>query len=307
VTRLAGDRSGGVRLAHDATHAYWTTAEGWLERGSLATGDVEPLVQLASSSAAIALSDTHVYAADAVQLRRIPKAGGEFESLAPGSFAPMDLAVADERVYLLDRGDIISGALFEWTPESGLAKRLDFLDFPRAVAVDATDVYLIANGALWEGDYVTGPLLRVPRDGGAAEVLASGLPEPFGVELDAETIYWGVGLDATWSLAPALFARRKAGGEIATLATLSDGLPVAFAIDDAFAYVTLPRFSNGDLTTSTLYRVPLAGGEPSALREEAASFFTEPAANATHVALTQQKAPNAPTKEIADVLVICKR
>src|SRR5262245_47966320 len=55
VNAFAGDRTGGVRTAIDATHAYWTTVEGALERGSLATGEVTTLARLDDSTLALAL------------------------------------------------------------------------------------------------------------------------------------------------------------------------------------------------------------------------------------------------------------
>lgn len=295
-----------MRLELDTTHAYWTTAAGLVQRGELASGTFETLASLGSSSIAIAPSGSLLYFADGTRLARLPKAGGELELLAEGAFTPMDLAVRGETVYLLDRGTgLLSGRLLVWTPEQGLVVLLDFLELPRALAVDETDLYVVAQGALFGNDLVDSPLLRIGRSGVPIDILETGQREPFGVELDAENVYWGVGLNDRFSLEPRLFARPKGRGEKRLVAALEPGLPVAFAIDEAFAYVTQPFFPTGQPPYSRLVRAPLAGGEPELLDERPSEFFTEPAESGSYLAWSVQRNVDD-AGDFDDVRVLCK-
>lgn len=306
VASFAGDREGGVRLELDATHAYWTTTTGLVQRGELATGTFETLASAASATVAIAPSGEVVYFADSSRLARVPKGGGEVEVLAEGAFAPMDLAVRGETVYLLDRGSgLFSGRVLVWTAEQGLVVLVDFLSLPRALAVDESDLYVIAQGILLGDAVIDAPLLRIGRAGVPIDVLESGQREAFGVELDADEIYWGVGVNDRFSLEPRLFAAPKGRGDKRLVAVFEPTLPVAFVLDEAFAYVTLPFFPTGQTPYSQLVRVALAGGEPELLEERPSEFFTEPAESGSYVAWSVQRNVDD-AGDFDDVRVLCK-
>lgn len=64
------------------------------------------------------------------------------------------------------------------------------LDIPRHLAVDATHAYWISSS---DSPGSLGTLRRVNKNGGAMEVVATGLGDPFGVRADQLALYWFVG------------------------------------------------------------------------------------------------------------------
>lgn len=309
VDAFGGDRTGGVRAALDATHAYWTTVEGSIERGSLATGEVTTMARLESTNYAITLTDTHVIAASDFQILRVPKAGGDYESLAPGAFVPADIAAIGESIFFLDYGSgVFSGTIYEWTPQGGLVVRFEGLDFPRAFAVDATDVVVIADGLADQGEFLVGGVLaRFSRVDFKPTVLAVDIAEPFGVEMRGETIFYGAGLTPDIPIGGRLLSISKNGGEPALVADLgAEATPVALAIDGDSAYVTLSLFDfEAQTQTSRLVKAPLTGGAPALILEQKDRFFTEPAATLTHVVMSVQNPLNTTIPDIDNALVFC--
>jgi hypothetical protein len=310
VEAFAGDRTGGLRTAVDATHAFWTTVDGSLERGSLTTGEVTTLTRLGTATNAIALTETDVIAANEFQLMRVPKTGGAFESLAPGAFRPVDVAALDGTIFLLDYGGgFFSGKIYEWTPRSGLVLRFEGLDFPRAFAVDATDVVVITQGAMIDGELLSsGVLVRFSRVDFKPTVLAVDVAEPFGVEMLGETIFYGSGLSPEFTIDGRLLSIPKAGGAPTLVSNLGvEALPLAFVVDDSFAYVTLPIFDFVEQSqTSRLVKVPLSGGAPAAILEQKDRFFTEPAVSPTHLVMSVQNPTSGTLPDLDNVLVLCE-
>lgn len=309
VDAFAGDRTGGLRTAVDATHAFWTTIDGDLERGSLTTGEVTTLTSLGTATSAIALTETDVIAANDFQLMRVPKAGGDFESLAPGAFRPVDVVALDGTIFLLDYGGgFFTGRIYEWTPRSGLALRFEGLDFPRAFAVDATDVVVVTQSAMIDGEFLSnGVLVRFSRDDFKPTVLAFNVEQPFGVEMRGETIFYGSGVGPDLTTHGRLFSISKAGGAPTLVSDLGvEALPLAFVIDDSFAYITLPIFDFEEQSlTSRLVKVPLSGGVPAVILEQKDRFFTEPAVSPTHLVMSVQNPTSGTFPDLDNVLVFC--
>ena len=310
VDAFAGDRSGGLRIVLDADHAYWTTIAERVERGSLLTGSVEALHELSSGSAALALTTTHVIVVDTERIGRSPKQPWAFETLASGSFLPTEVIADGQAIYVLDYGGgIYAGRVYSWTPQQGLVELLDGLSFPRAMATDGIDLFVLAQGFATGGEHLAESLIRMSKDGSAVTVLASTLGQPFGVAADAERVYWGTGVDEQYELDGQLFSLPTAGGEPSLLAALgTEGLPVAFAIDETSAFITVPLLPPQGPTVSRLLRVPLSppGADPTVVLEEEGMFFTVPAVSPTHLAVTIQAPVGEGPDNIDNVLVRCR-
>jgi len=292
-------------------HAYWTTLGGEILRGSLASGEVTSLASPGSSLGAITLDGSYLYGADSDQIFRVPKVGGALESLAPGAFEIVDLEVVGDSLFALDYGSgILSGRLYELSPSTGLIARFEALEFPRAIAADDSDVFVIGNGALIAGEaLLAGVLLRLPRATFAPQVLATQIRNPFGVHILGDAVLYGVGSNEDFEIDARLLTVPRSGGDSSVLSQLgATGLPVGLAADSSNAYVTLPIFSfGGGPTRSQILRAPLAGGLAEVIFERIGWFFVLPAVTSSHVATTGQlHPPEGGERERANVFVICK-
>jgi hypothetical protein len=145
-----------------ASRLFWITDEGG---GTIFSCDVgtpctpQIVVSGQPTATALAVDDTHVYwttgAGGAVL--RAPKAGlggPSPETLASGAKTPWAIAVDESHVYFTTLGE---------------------------------GEEVITDGGTALG---TGQLLRVPKTGGAAFLLASGIGRPLHVGLDATHVYW---------------------------------------------------------------------------------------------------------------------
>lgn len=309
VTSFEGDRTGGVRLVMDDAEAYWTTTANRIERGDISTGEVVTLLEAGENSiGAIGLDGSHVYGADDTRIFRIPRTGGALESVADASIRPVALVVETDRIFVLHHGGgFLDGAVYQWSASDGLELLFEGLDFPVDMAADDTGVYVACQGAVIDGDFVDkGAILRVDRETGAAAVAVGGLEDPFAVDLHGGSIILGEWLSPELEIDARLLAAPAPGGAATPIGPIStDSLPVAMALDDAFAYVTLPHFAPGGGASSELLRIALAGGLPEVIAGLSPGFFTEPRATAARVAFTVQ--PTA-TGEMVDANVrsLCK-
>lgn len=221
---------------------------------------------------AVALDREAVFLADEWDgtIRRLPKAGGPATVILDHQGEPLSLAVDEQHVFWtvqsvrrLRRAPKAGGAF------GGLAA--EALS-PAHMALDGTDVVFTRAEATLQDDSI---VLRVPKGGGAATVLAHA---PAGwkssaVAVDADHLYFAV-LDPD-SRKGLLQRVPKSGGQPVTLA--SEALfPGAIAVDGTNVYLLAQRPDG----KGELLRVPKAGGEVVSLSKEAGAAL---ALDATHV------------------------
>ncbi|MCE9580186.1 MAG: hypothetical protein K8W52_44125 [Deltaproteobacteria bacterium] len=119
------------------------------------------------------------------ELRRIPTAGGAVETLYAGKGMSVML-IDDQDVVVSDGTSVVAVARAD-----GKARVLaSGLSSVRALAADATDVYLAEAGdPYWKSD-PSGYIKRVARKGGKVETLAGPLKWPAVIAVDDERIYY---------------------------------------------------------------------------------------------------------------------
>lgn len=221
---------------------------------------------------AVALDREAVFLADEWDgtIRRLPKAGGPATVLFDRQGEPLSLAMDEQNVFWtvqsvrrLRRAPKAGGAF------GGLAADVES---PAHVALDDTDVYFTRADATLQDDAI---VLRVPKGGGAATVLAHAPPgwKSSGVALDAEHVYFAAfDPDSHRGLVQRV---PKSGGQPVTLA--AEALfPGGLAVDGTNAYLLAQRPQD----KGELLRVPKAGGEAVSLSREAGAAL---ALDATHV------------------------
>lgn len=146
-------------IAQDANNIYWSDREGSF-MGPLPDGGIPGRIWMA------------------------PKDGSSSPVLlATDQANPFHVAVDATSLYWVDNG---SGSVMrlrfgETTPTEVL-----HVSAPYGVAVDNANVYVTSLGE-YQGD---GKLLSVPKGGGAAFVMASGLPGPTRLAVDDTAVYW---------------------------------------------------------------------------------------------------------------------
>lgn len=165
--------------------------------------------------------------------------------------------------------------------------------YPNDLALDDHYVYVSVWGGGSAGpDTTSGSLQRVPKAGGPAEVLASGLDHPGWIGVDGSTLFATIG--STVVSVP------KGGGALTQLATFTDK-PTALALDDDAVYVAL-------YLQASVVRIPKAGGAPAVVATangsplsllvdamnlywtDGTGLYAMPKAGGTPVALTTQYA-----------------
>ena len=208
---LASSQSNPVAIAVDATNAYWINSCGGLLMA--------------------------------------PIAGGTPTDLIPGAvLCSNDLAIDSNNAYVTVAGDpihemtgvLIKVPLFGDSPRTELASGLDY---PAAIAVDASSVYWL--------DENTPRLMKVPINGGQPVVLAADLGPPFAIALDANNVYWSADQG---NGASALMRTPKGGGQTVTMV---DG---QYLIGAIAVYASKVYWTTG---TPTIMSVPCTGGSPT--------------------------------------------
>jgi len=184
---------------------------------------------------------------------KITKAGGESHVLADGQSEPDSIAVDTENVYWTTSeatsGGVKRVRLGGGTTETLLSMHAYFPD----MAVDATGIFL--------PEYDSGALLKLPLDGGTADVIASGQPSPNGIAIAGGNIYWTNGVAAGTVMTVPLgggTARTLASGQSHPGSVAQDGDDVYWANYVGGQIVMAPLAGGAAITLVTGQKFPKA-------------------------------------------------
>lgn len=231
--------------------------------------------------AVVAADETDAYwirsgpdSASAAQIVRASRAGGAVTVLASGVDA-QGIAVDEAFAYWVQRDGVVmrvpkaGGAPTEIVPKEA---RYRFSDGEGAHATASSAFGLVREGSdlFWvaslsiPGHWV-GAILRVPTSGGDVSVVASDLPSPLALTVDATHAYWVEG-GAVRDSEPGLFKvdRRRGDPSIEQLATGETFRNVRGGADARFSLVhddtALYWLSRHD---AAVVRIDKAGGRPT--------------------------------------------
>ena len=237
-------------LARDATHIYWLEDlfpdhPSYIKRMTLGGGEVETVYESATSmithfailGSFIYFADIHYPSPNTFNVMKIPVSGGTTTILAEGLLASPKKFAA-------------SGAYLYWIDTSEALKRM---------AIDAGDITTMAESNVWFSDVLLatdyaflietecgtlgqpGCVIKVPLDGGPAEVFADNIVAPSRLALYATELYWVEGFGGGYSNEIGGFLRiAKApitGGSVSTFLTGIGSKSASFAVDFNNIYI----------------------------------------------------------------------
>jgi hypothetical protein len=208
----------------------------------------------------IAVDRANVYWTNALcdgggSVMKVPIDGGAPVVLASGQDCPLGIAVDDTSVYWTN--NIAGGSVMKAPIAGGPPTVLvPAQHYPSGIAVDATDVYWTTGDVFMitpSGIPATdGTVQRVPRNGGAATVLVSGLAQPSAIAVNATDVFFTASVNEIIEKVP------LGGGAPVTLASVGLGnSPGAIALDGMNVYTPL---SPVDFDGCHPARIPLDGG-----------------------------------------------
>jgi hypothetical protein len=185
-----------------------------LDGGAALPGD--GMVRFDEPISSLVVDGTHVYLASERAIYAVPKAGGAPAALHRDPPLLMStkvaLAVDDTHVYVAKSDRV------ERIPKAGGSPETVFpdLQYPRAMVLDATHLYVAVEGNFLPGHPPGPAILRAPKAGGSAEMIASDQPYVTTMSLEGDHVYFATGYDDPQS---SLRRVRKAGGPAEILVT----------------------------------------------------------------------------------------
>ena len=201
----------------------------------------------------MAVDSTHLYWVDNGQfdheanVRRMPLAGGPIETLLSVPERVYSIAVAGGFVYAAHTtgGPDYAGHVYRIPTEGGTAVSIATGFNPTSVAVDGSWVYF--SEAVSPG----GRILRVPTSGGATEVVACDVDNPWDLEADDGVLFYSeMNRGRMMRVVPGADPTELASGWVATEWMTLDTTSVYFGA------------SNSGVGASSLMRVDRLGGTP---------------------------------------------
>jgi hypothetical protein len=203
-------------IAVDATSVYWTNGD--VMKVPIGGGEAKALA-VANATGALAVNQTSVFWADSNALMKVAIAGGTPTTVASGSITGIALDAAN--LYFAGDQRVIKVPLQGGTPTALASGQT-----PTNLAVDAENAYW--TNAVGSGG--SSSIMKVPIVGGIPTTLVAGIALPFGMALDATSLYF---IDASKVKKVPL-----AGGAQTTLTTETADLPFAVAVDATSVYWT---------------------------------------------------------------------
>jgi sugar lactone lactonase YvrE len=163
---------------------------------------------------------------------------------------PSDLAVDETHVYWInDTPDPLEGGVFRIakqggareqvvTPEAWRDPRFETQPQGATLLLDATDAFVVVNNQ--NNIDAEGALVKVPKAGGSAVILARDRHAPLAAALDESHLYWARnqanrGLDTDGDVPGSVMRILKDGGEPEVLAQGQNG-PQGIVLDEEHVY-----------------------------------------------------------------------
>ena len=187
---------------------------------------------------------TSVYWSNAYQVRRVSRCDGGVEIVAPKEDGwAIDLVHDDANVYWLANEKAVRAVSLT----GGAPRTLATSPMPMpggALAIDAAYVYYASVAGL----------ARVPKSGGASEIVTAHMPK-WAIAVDATRVYFG------GDQVSGLMAVDKSGGTPLELVPRSGAAIGHIAVDDTYAYFTTTNFDPSNPRNDWVVgRVAKAGG-----------------------------------------------
>ena len=260
-------------------------------------GDAPVVVAKAPSAHGLAVDAANVFVSSLQndEIGVAPKAGGAYTALATDAIGPWYIALDAMNVYWASACSVASCGLFSMPKSGGSPMQIAPVVSPFAIALDDMTIFYTHTGQGPEG------VASVAKTGGPATELAPNLAHPVGLAIDDAYVYWAAEDDGTvarvpksggaievlamtdvgvWPIAVdaqrVFFATYILGGSVATApkeggptTVLLDSVdePISIALDDQTVFVAIEGMSDdGQIVavpkTGGAARV-IASGEPS--------------------------------------------
>lgn len=258
---IAHDVKGASVLAVDGDVVFWSSIDGVLQRHDASGNATLAATQQALSS--IAFDAKNVYATtDNGTIISVPRAGGAVTTIATSLGQPFALTIRDDTFYYVNYGaGILAGSVVALGPVEAPTNSMtivDQIDTPGGLAVDATNVYVVAQEVVIDHVAVGASVVTAKRSLSSTQQSPTKLAsaqQTRGLAADATRVYF---VDEEFAPNGDLFTVATSGGSTSSLAKIA-GLPIDVFVDSSGAYVNAISADANGTTSSSLVRVALDG------------------------------------------------